>query len=63
MPLTVTLVAIGGDVAGADWQANDLALHNGGRLLSVYHTLNDTKFWIITEADRSATTILLPEEY
>ena len=52
-----------GDVVGADWRANDLALQSGERLLSVYHTLNDTKFWIITEADRSATTILLPSEY
>mgnify|MGYP006916352089 CR=1 FL=1 len=52
-----------GDVVGADWRANDLALQSGERLLSVYHTLNDTKFRIITEADRSATTILLPSEY
>ena len=52
-----------GDVVGADWRANDQALQNGERLLSVYHTLNGTKFWIVTEADRSATTILLPEEY
>ena len=52
-----------GDVAGEDWQANDRAFQNGERLLSVYHTLNGTKFWIITEADRSATTILLPQEY
>lgn len=52
-----------GDVCSEDWQANDQALQNGGRLLSVYHTVSGTKFWIITEADRSATTILLPEEY
>lgn len=52
-----------GDVVEEDWQANDQALQNGGRLLSVYHTLSGTEFWIITEADRSATTILLPEEY
>lgn len=52
-----------GDVVEEDWQANDQALQNGERLLSVYHTLSGTEFWIITEADRSATTILLPSEY
>ena len=52
-----------GAVVGSDWQANDQALQNGERLLSVYHTLSGTEFWIITEADRSATTILLPSEY
>lgn len=52
-----------GDVEKEDWRANDQALQSGARLLSVYHTLNDTKFWIVTEADRSATTILLPSEY
>ncbi len=52
-----------GDVAGEDWRSNDRALQTGERLLSVYHTLDGIKFWIITEADRSATTILLPEEY
>lgn len=52
-----------GDVGKEDWQANDRALQTGERLLSVYHTLSGIKFWIITEADRSATTILLPSEY
>lgn len=52
-----------GDVVEEDWQANDQALQNGERLISVYHTLSGIKFWIITEADRSATTILLPREY
>jgi hypothetical protein len=33
------------------------------RLLSAYHDENGVKFWIITEADRSATTVLLPEDY
>lgn len=45
-----------------DWQANDRALEEGGRIFSVYH-LNDDKFWIITEADRSVTTVLTPSEY
>lgn len=52
-----------GDVVEEDWRVNDQALQNGERLLSVYHTLSGTKFWIITEADRSATTVLLPSEY
>ena len=52
-----------GDVGKEDWQGNDQALQNGERLLSAYHALNGTKFWIVTEADRSATTILLPSEY
>lgn len=52
-----------GDVPEADWRANDWALQAGERLLSVYQTLGGIKFWIITEADRSATTILLPSEY
>jgi hypothetical protein len=48
----------------ADKRANELALKDGTRLLSAY-LLRDgtTKIWIITEADRSATTILLPDEY
>ena len=33
------------------------------RLFSVYHATDGTKFWVITEADRSSTTVLLPEEY
>lgn len=52
-----------GDVCEEDWKANDRALRNGERLLSSYLTENGKKFWIITEADRSVTTILLPEEY
>ena len=52
-----------GAVVGSDWKANDQAFQNGERLLSVYHTLGGIKFWIVTEADRSVTTILLPSEY
>ena len=52
-----------GDVCEEDWQANDLDLVAGERLLSVYHTSAGVKFWIITEADRSVTTVLLPEDY
>jgi hypothetical protein len=42
---------------------NDEALAYGDRILSAYRTLRGMKLWIITEADRSLTTILLPEEY
>jgi hypothetical protein len=51
-----------GDTCGEDREANESALKYGGRLMSVYKYDLD-KFWVITEADRSATTILLPEEY
>ena len=52
-----------GDVCQADAEENELSLENGFRLLSAYEDRNGTKFWIITEADRSATTVLLPEDY
>jgi hypothetical protein len=52
-----------GQVAAADRQANDDAIAQGERLLSAYTLDTGTRIWIITEADRSATTILLPEEY
>ena len=50
-----------GDVDEHDRQENEFG--EGFRLLSVYRTANGVKFWIITEADRSATTVLLPEDY
>ena len=52
-----------GDLDADDRKENDLALEKGTRLLSAYQASNGTKFWIITEADRSATTVLLPEDY
>ena len=52
-----------GNVDEHDRKENELSLQRGFRLLSVYHAANGTKFWIITEADRSATTILLPSDY
>ncbi len=52
-----------GDVCPEDRQENELSLREGFRLFSVYHSASDEKFWIITEADRSATTVLLPEDY
>lgn len=51
-----------GDLCPEDAMANDDALHQGGRLLSAYGD-GQFRFWIITEADRSVTTILLPEDY
>jgi len=52
-----------GDVVLEDGNANNQALATGARLLSVYHSETGLKFWIITEADRSVTTVLLPEDY
>ena len=52
-----------GDVDAEDRAANDRAIQDGDRLLSVYRTTSGIKFWIITEWDRSATTVLLPEDY
>lgn len=52
-----------GDVGDADREENELSLREGFRLLSAYRAANGTKFWVITEADRSLTTVLLPEEY
>ena len=45
-----------------DIEANSEALRNGERLFAAYET-SEGKIWIITEADRSATTILFPDEY
>lgn len=52
-----------GDVGTEDWQWNNQALAHGTRLLSSYQSTKGQKFWIITEADRLQTTILLPEDY
>lgn len=51
-----------GDLDAYDAQANEDALERGGRLFSSYQTAAG-KIWIITEADRSATTVLLPSDY
>jgi len=42
---------------------NEFSLREGFRLLSAYRTAKGQKLWIITENDRSATTILLPDDY
>jgi len=52
-----------GEVGQHDWQANDESLQRGGRLLSTYDSKDGVRFWIITEACRTMTTILLPNEY
>jgi hypothetical protein len=60
-----------GHVCSEDRNANDRAVHNGGRILSAYPInpekpckgFGDNTLWIITEGDRSVTTFLLPDEY
>ena len=51
-----------GEIGDDDRRENELSIKQQFRLMSVY-SVNDTKVWIITEADRSSTTILLPCEY
>lgn len=57
-----------GNLDDEDKKANDLAIENGMRILSAYqfdhgNGQQENRIWVITEADRSATTILLPSEY
>ena len=52
-----------GDVCKEDWALNDEALEHESRLMSSYRTKKGVRFWIITEWDRSVTTIFLPLEY
>ncbi|MEJ0003539.1 MAG: hypothetical protein WDN30_08215 [Pararobbsia sp.] len=52
-----------GDVSDDDRQQNDLSISTGLRLISIYTMPDQTKLWVITESDRSATTFLLPNEY
>jgi hypothetical protein len=70
LPMSAILIGIArhasgdwGDLPEDDWNANDEALQVGERLLSAYQTAGGVKFWIITEWDRSITTILLPDDY
>lgn len=70
LPRQEILVALGRHLAG-DWgnacsedvAQNEWALLNQARLISNFEASDGTAFWIITEADRSSTTVLLPEEY
>jgi len=52
-----------GDLDEEDRKENEYSLEHGFRLLSAYKTNAGDSLWIITEADRSVTTLLLPEEY
>ena len=52
-----------GDLCDDDRVENELSLKEGFRLMSSYVVTNNEKLWIITEADRSTTTLLLPSEY
>lgn len=52
-----------GTVCGEDAQANEQAILHGERLLSAYVLNTGQKVWVITEADRSSTCVLLPDEY
>ncbi|HEV2680827.1 MAG TPA: hypothetical protein VGV14_10045 [Rhodanobacter sp.] len=52
-----------GDLDAHDRRVNNTALESGGRLLSSYQVTPDLTLWIITEADRGVTTLLLPSEY
>jgi len=52
-----------GDVCLEDREANDEAVKDGSRIFSAYTLKSAEKIWVITEADRSMTTILLPSEY
>ena len=51
-----------GDLTKEDCRANNRALTDGGRIFSVYR-VKDDQIWVITEWDRSVTTLLLPDEY
>lgn len=69
-PLALVLPYIGrhsasdwGDLTAEDLDANEDALVTGARLLSAYELPNKERLWIITEADRQSTTVLLPSEY
>ena len=53
----------GSDLDSTDIAGNEYSVNRGLRLLSGYTLSDGTRIWIITEADRSSTCILLPEEY
>ncbi len=60
--LTMHQCGFWGDVGPEDWQENDLSVKEGFRIMSAYVVANG-RFWIITEHDRSSTTVLLADEY
>ncbi len=52
-----------GDISPEGREENNRALRNAGRIISSYTLSTGVRVWVLTEPDRSATTILLPEEY
>ena len=62
-PQQLLQLHVSGDWGSVDPEANDAAVHNGERILSSYRIGEHTRIWIITEWDRSVTTLLLPSEY
>lgn len=52
-----------GDLDAEDRRENEFSVGNGFRILSAYETTKGVKLWVITEADRSSTCVLLPDEY
>jgi hypothetical protein len=52
-----------GDLGDEDKKENEFSVSRQLRILSAYNLTTGVKIWVITEADRSVTTILLPEEY
>jgi len=52
-----------GEVDRHDAAQNEQALQDGGRLLAVFRSSRSVSFWIISEADRSVTSVILPNEY
>jgi hypothetical protein len=52
-----------GELDAHDRAENEISVTAGFRILSAYNLSDDTRIWVITEADRSSTCILLPEEY
>lgn len=52
-----------GSVSEGDQRANDTALQAGERVMSEYRTLLGVVLWVVTEADRNSTCVLLPGEY
>lgn len=52
-----------GDMCRTDKRENDYAVSHGSRIFSAYNVSDDESVWIITESDRSSTTVLLPDDY
>jgi hypothetical protein len=52
-----------GEVDGHDRKANEFAVEHGLRVMSIYKLSSGIRIWVITEADRNVTTMLLPSEY